>query len=161
MSKLSELVAACSKRSHEIEQVLGKALGYPWFKDDQRNFPGTTEADGVCVGEHVDITLAMEASAQLAAANATVAQCKAAGWREAKHTDTFTHGDVLIAAVKKHPLGERPCWEIDLVRVDTSDDRFKLRLMNGNEWRWYWDDVRYWMPVKIPTAAEAAREGKD
>jgi hypothetical protein len=32
---------------HEIEQILGKALDYPWFKDDQENFPGSTESDGV------------------------------------------------------------------------------------------------------------------
>lgn len=32
---------------HEIEQILGKALDYPWFKDDQENFPGSTKADGV------------------------------------------------------------------------------------------------------------------
>lgn len=37
------------KEFREIEQMLGKALNYPWFKDDQENFPGTTEADGVVV----------------------------------------------------------------------------------------------------------------
>lgn len=46
----------------EIEQVLGKALGYPYICSDQKNFPGSTEADGVCVGEHVPVTLAMEAA---------------------------------------------------------------------------------------------------
>ena len=46
---------------HEAEQVLGQASGYyPWFKDDQKNFPGATEKDGVCVGEHTVVTLAME-----------------------------------------------------------------------------------------------------
>lgn len=52
----------CILQSHEIEQVLGKALKYPWFKDDQKNFPDTTEEDGVCVGEHVPETLAAEAA---------------------------------------------------------------------------------------------------
>jgi hypothetical protein len=37
------------KEFREIEQMLGKALHYPWFKDDQENFPGTTEADGVVI----------------------------------------------------------------------------------------------------------------
>jgi hypothetical protein len=37
------------KEFREIEQMLGKALNYPWFKDDQENFPGTTEADGVVI----------------------------------------------------------------------------------------------------------------
>ena len=46
----------------EIEQILGKALGYPWYKDDQKNFPGATEKDGVCTGEHTPVTLAMEAA---------------------------------------------------------------------------------------------------
>lgn len=50
----------------ELEQILGKALGYPWYRDDQKNFPGATEADGVCVGEHVPITLAMEAAEKIA-----------------------------------------------------------------------------------------------
>lgn len=43
----------------EIEQILGKALGYPWFKDDLKNFPTATEADGVCVGDHTAWSLAM------------------------------------------------------------------------------------------------------
>lgn len=53
---------AWTRSNAEIEQVLGKALGYPWFKDDQKNFPGATEANGVCVGEHTAETLAEEAA---------------------------------------------------------------------------------------------------
>lgn len=49
----------------EIEQILGKVLGYPWYKDDQKNFPGATEADGVCVGEHLPVTLAVEAAKEI------------------------------------------------------------------------------------------------
>ena len=33
----------------EIEQILGKALHFPWFKDDPMNFPSATEKDGVVV----------------------------------------------------------------------------------------------------------------
>lgn len=47
---------------HHIEQILGKALGYPWLKDDQKTFPLATKKDGVCVGDHVAVTLAMEAA---------------------------------------------------------------------------------------------------
>jgi DNA repair exonuclease SbcCD ATPase subunit len=47
---------------NEIEQILGKALGYPWFKDDPKNFPNATEADGVAVGDHIAWSLAMEAA---------------------------------------------------------------------------------------------------
>lgn len=46
----------------EIEQILGKALGYPWFKDDLKNFPTATEADGVCVGVETAWSLAMIAA---------------------------------------------------------------------------------------------------
>lgn len=49
----------------DICNVLGKALGYPLFFEDQKNFPGTTEADGVCVGEHVPLTLADEAAERI------------------------------------------------------------------------------------------------
>jgi hypothetical protein len=48
-----------NKEEFEIEQILGKALGYPWFKDDPKNFPTATEADGVCVGDHTAWSLAM------------------------------------------------------------------------------------------------------
>ena len=51
------------KDSEEIEQTCGKALGYPWYKDDQKNFPGTTEADGVCIGEHVSVSIVSELAA--------------------------------------------------------------------------------------------------
>jgi TolA-binding protein len=89
-------------------------------------------------------------------AESTLAACREAGWREAKHTDTFAHGDMFLAAVRMHPLGQQPHWEIALLRVDDGDNRRKFRLMAGDEWRWYWDDVRFWMPVTMP-AAEAAR----
>ena len=62
----ARLFNACVKMEHEIQQVVGKALGYPWFKDDQKNFPCSIEADGVCVGEHVAVTLADEAAATIA-----------------------------------------------------------------------------------------------
>jgi hypothetical protein len=58
---------ACIKQNAEICQILGKALGWPMFADDQTNFPGATEADGVFVGEHVAETLAAEAASKLAA----------------------------------------------------------------------------------------------
>ncbi len=56
---------SCITMEYEISQILGKALGYPWFKDDQKNFPGATEEDGVCVGEHVAVTLAREAATHI------------------------------------------------------------------------------------------------
>jgi len=62
----SPLRLAWAKENDEICQVLGKALGYPWYKDDPKNFPGATEENGVCVGEHVAVTIAMEAAATIA-----------------------------------------------------------------------------------------------
>jgi len=54
------------RRAHsEIEQILGKALGYPKYADDRKNFPDATEANGVCVGEHTSVTLADEAAEEL------------------------------------------------------------------------------------------------
>lgn len=53
------------KECHEVEQTLGKVLGYPWYKDDPKNFPDATEADGVCIGEHVPGTLAQEAAQRI------------------------------------------------------------------------------------------------
>lgn len=56
---------AASKSNEEVCQSLGKALGYPWFKDDQANFHGSTETDGVCVGDHVAESIADEAARRL------------------------------------------------------------------------------------------------
>ncbi|MBB4799707.1 hypothetical protein HNP32_003467 [Brevundimonas bullata] len=63
--EVDRLRTAVSKSNEEICQSLGKALGYPWFKDDQANFPGSTETDGVCVGDHVAESIADEAARRL------------------------------------------------------------------------------------------------
>lgn len=60
--EVRELRAGLITQSHIIEQVLGQALGYPWYKDDPKNFPDATEADGVCVGDHVAESLADQAA---------------------------------------------------------------------------------------------------
>ena len=44
IAKLNKQVFNMLKEFYEIEQILGKALMYPWFKDDQCNFPNATEA---------------------------------------------------------------------------------------------------------------------
>jgi hypothetical protein len=64
--EVKRLRQALSKQQDEIQQILGKALGYPKYASDQKNFPGATEANGVCVGEHVAESLAEEAAARLA-----------------------------------------------------------------------------------------------
>ena len=57
-----DIIDKLRKESEEIEQILGKALGYPWFKDDPKNFPNATETDGVCVGVETVWSLAMIAA---------------------------------------------------------------------------------------------------
>lgn len=64
----SRYKTAFAKTNNDICQVLGKALGYPWHKDHQEAFPGSGEADGVCVGEHVAGSLADEIAAKYAEA---------------------------------------------------------------------------------------------
>jgi hypothetical protein len=58
----TNIIDRAKKESQEIEQILGKALGYPWYKDDPKNFPNATEADGVCIGPNTAASLAMEAA---------------------------------------------------------------------------------------------------
>lgn len=57
----SDKAKAYMEEMREAEKILGLALGYPRYCDDQKNFPGTTDKDGVCIGEHTIVTLASEA----------------------------------------------------------------------------------------------------
>jgi len=54
-----------ARQNDDICQTLGKALGFPWYKDDQVNFPGATEVNGVCVGDHVAESLAEVAAKEI------------------------------------------------------------------------------------------------
>lgn len=47
--RLQNQNAAMLREFNEIDQILGKALRFPWFKDDPINFPNATEKDGVVV----------------------------------------------------------------------------------------------------------------
>lgn len=62
LSEFERVKDAYFRLSYDVEQTLGRALGYPRYCDDQKNFPGSTDADGVCVGDHVPGSLAMEAA---------------------------------------------------------------------------------------------------
>lgn len=59
------VIRAYGKSEDSISQSLGKALGYPWFKDDQENFPGATAENGVCIGDHVAESIAEEAARRI------------------------------------------------------------------------------------------------
>ncbi len=68
-AKLERVQRAYFSEAHEIDQILGKALGYP--AADESIMP---EPDGsVVTGEHTPVTLAMEAAKKL----------KEANWRQA------------------------------------------------------------------------------
>ncbi len=71
-AEIERLKRAAAQESHAIEQIFGPALGYPPYSGDQKNFPGATEADGVCVGEHVAASLAAEAADKIRALLAEV-----------------------------------------------------------------------------------------
>jgi phage shock protein A len=89
--EVERLRLACSKMNDEVCQTLGKALGYPWFKNDQKSFPGADESNGVCVGEHVAETLAAEAAARIAALEA-----ENAGLRQGAKLAKIMTGNMLF-----------------------------------------------------------------
>ncbi len=76
--EIERLRLACTKMNDEVCQRLGKALGYPWFKDDQTNFSGATEENGVCTGEHVAESIAAEAAAEIERLRAQATAAEAA-----------------------------------------------------------------------------------
>lgn len=77
--KIKHLREGLLKQNQNIEQTCGKVLGYPWFKDDQKNFPGATEKDGVCVGDHVGATIVSELAKRHAGALAKIKRLEEAG----------------------------------------------------------------------------------
>lgn len=77
-AQVQHLRHGCMKQNDEVCQSLGKALRYPWFKDDQLNFPGATEEHGVCVGDHVAESLAAEAARRIGELEATLRANEAA-----------------------------------------------------------------------------------
>ena len=84
----------CSEYNDEVSQILGKALGFPWFKDDQENFPGATEENGVCVGHFVAQDLAnlavnviQKRDAEIATLRAEVEKLETAYYIWSQHHD--------------------------------------------------------------------------
>lgn len=67
IKELERQVEGYQKECAEVDQELGKALGYPWYKDDQKNFPGATDKDGVCTGENTPGSLALGAAQRIRA----------------------------------------------------------------------------------------------
>ena len=71
-SELRRVGRAYMNLNEEICQSLGKALGYPWFMADKKNFPTATEEDGVCVGDHVAESIAEEAANRINTLTTTI-----------------------------------------------------------------------------------------
>lgn len=46
----------------EVDQILGKVLGYSRYCDDPKNFPDAKEVDGYCTGEMTPAALAEQAA---------------------------------------------------------------------------------------------------
>jgi hypothetical protein len=65
LAKCERLRAACSQTEHAVCQILGRALKYPRYADDPKNFPDEADSDDVCTGDHVAVTLAEEAAHEL------------------------------------------------------------------------------------------------
>jgi hypothetical protein len=84
-----ELLGYCSKINDDVSQTLGKALGYPWYKDFH-DFPDATEANGVCVGDHVAESIAVEAANKIKELQERMANM-IAELRGLAVTDTDTH----------------------------------------------------------------------
>lgn len=98
-------IAGYQHHLRECEQIAGKALGYPWFKDDQVNFPGATEEAGVCIGDHVGDTIVAELAAAYAKRGELINR---------PEVDDFARGVQLEAAHQverygvKHDAGKTP-----------------------------------------------------
>jgi hypothetical protein len=79
-----------AKQDEEICHILGKALSFPWFKDDQKNFPGATEEDGVCVGDQVAETMAECAAKKIVDQRAVIERLE--GMYRAERIRQWNHG---------------------------------------------------------------------
>lgn len=47
-----QMNALLDERRHH-EQMIGQAIGMPWYCDNLENFPNATKEDGVCIGDLV------------------------------------------------------------------------------------------------------------
>jgi hypothetical protein len=64
-----------AKEYRNVEQILGKVLGYPAFRDDPKNFPNHSKDDDlVCVGDSTTSSLAMEAANKIKELSASLEQ---------------------------------------------------------------------------------------
>lgn len=129
---------------HEVEQRLGKALGYPWYKDDQKNFPNATEADGVCIGEHTPGTIAHEAANRLAAQ-----ERECADWRD--RAARLQHAYEVMLEELKEAKAKMAAQEERIVAAELS-----LAIYDEGRSSEYWERYPEGTPAKA--AIETAQE---
>lgn len=76
-------------------------------------------------------------------------------WIEAKLNQELVDGSLILAAVRVHRIGERPYWDIALLRVDCDEGRFRLLDAEHREpWGWEWCDVKFWKRVMPPDRSD-------
>lgn len=130
IADLERQIKGYQSECREVEQTLGRALGCPRFCDDQNNFPGSTNADGVCVGEHTPATIATEAARRIADLNREARAYydeAAAGWTNFRRAERRIAE--LTLAIEKAPhqmsclsraewatLDYCDCWKRDVLR---------------------------------------------
>ena len=105
------------QESEEIEQILGKALGYPWFKDDPKNFPTATEEDGVCVGDHTAWSLAMLAADRIKELEEELVKWKACA------DMLFEWADEVKCGTHSHALHKAVCEDIEKYKKLKNENR--------------------------------------
>lgn len=97
------IIKLVQRDEDEIQQTLGRVLGYPRYCDDQVNFPGSTDANGVCVGPEVAIDLANMAASRLIEARKLLREV--ASWCRsfdpAKDVETFEEGNALAERIEE------------------------------------------------------------
>lgn len=107
---LTYLEGLLHKQQDEICQIAGKALDYPWFKDDQKNFPGATEANGVCVGDHVAESIVQElANAYTALRPAPETSEPIIDWK-ASYEEALRQRDALTADAERYRFLRSHTW---------------------------------------------------
>nr|WP_314430020.1 hypothetical protein [uncultured Brevundimonas sp.] len=114
LAENAALRVACSKSNDEISQTLGKALGYPWFKNDQINFPGATAENGVCVGDHVAESLADESARRITEAERKLAEAERLNDRAADLMRQCTDPERFVGASTLNVYANMRAWLSDL-----------------------------------------------
>jgi hypothetical protein len=110
--ELKRLIRGYQKECSDVEQALGVALDYQWFRDDQKNFPNATDADGVCIGEHTPGSIAMEAAQKIVGLKTII-----------KDLDTELNDvSIYIDHQQTPPHAYQGKPDVDYVDIATADD---------------------------------------